>query len=767
MTSDSHVCVGQYWNTTLFPGVSIDSCHGIGRLGGAGGGVCTGRRASASHIARRTRTGGVAERDPVRGRRSTRSLAARPPARHADGVERRLYVHARDRQGRAPRADRARALPHRADPAARDLARSRHVLSLAAADRAAHSSQRRDSRAGAARCARRRLLRRAAPAHIRCHLHAGSRHAPGELLHAGHAARSGSAGGDDDRRVVAGAHTSRRALAHARLAREAHCCLLARRAGDRALALARRRDRPDARERTIRHALQLRVHAERDVRAAQRPDAARRLHRAIRLAVAVRGRAADVGARQERARLLDHDVHDQRPCAAVDLQRAAAHRPQRRRSAAVVPAVPGHERLLGPRRTDEPLDRRHLLRDLPAALRGPVLPRAPYRPPDRARRAAARGVSAVRRRRADDPQHLEFGVPALGASVAAIAWTAAGAPDAPLRLRRLALAAAAGVTTAVALVCLVTLARAGSLPQVDRLTDYSRLFAVAGFALMPVPGLLGLHLVIYLTHAAAIVVGTVRAAGRAQDRLLTGMLVWSGIFGLGSGTYYIGRSHPLPLKFLFSAWALTLALLTIVVVRELAQRRRLSIAAALVLLGFGVAACSIAQAPTPWGEAHRLDSAYVPTEESDNGPRPLAPPTDPIPRRFVSAIADGPHRFVYARGAPIAIMLRTGHRIADAYGVRNVSPYSGIESAPTVERIEAVLDALERAGGNTLILPNPVDAGVFRVLERRGFRLVTHHGLDRYDPTVPHGDAVMPLWPYNYGMKCGDTRHLHPEWLRR
>ena len=112
-------------------------------------------------------------------------------------------------------------------------------------------------------------------------------------------------------------------------------------------------------------------------------------------------------------------------------------------------------------------------------------------------------------------------------------------------------------------------------------------------------------------------------------------------------------------------------------------------------------------------------------------------------------------------------MLRTGHRIADAYGVRNVSPYSGMESTLTVERIEAVLDALERAGGNTLILPNPVDAGVFQVLERRGFRLVTHHGLDRYDPTVPHGDAVMPLWPYNYVIKWVDTRHLHAEWLRR
>jgi hypothetical protein len=156
----------------------------------------------------------------------------------------------------------------------------------------------------------------------------------------------------------------------------------------------------------------------------------------------------------------------------------------------------------------------------------------------------------------------------------------------------------------------------------------------------------------------------------------------------------------------------------------------------------------------------------VPTEESDNGPRPLAPSTDPRTRRFVATIADGPHRFVYVRGAPIAILLRTGHRVADAYGVRNVSPYTGTDSTPTLQRVEAVLDALAKAGGNTLILPNPVDAGLFPTLERRGFRLVTHHGLDRYDPTVPHSDAVMPLWPYGYVLKWVDTRHLHPRVLR-
>lgn len=360
--------------------------------------------------------------------------------------------------------------------------------------------------------------------------------------------------------------------------------------------------------------------------------------------------------------------------------------------------------------------------------------------------------------------NLEFGVPALGASVAAIAWTSAGAPRS--RLRQLALVAGGGLVTALALVSLLTLVRAGSLPQLGRLTDFARLFGVAGFASMPVASLLGLHLAIYLTHVGAIVAGTVRALRREADRTLTGMLVWAGVFGLGSGSYWIGRSHPLPLKFLFSAWALTLALLTIVVVRDLAQRRRISIAAALVLLGFGVAACSLAQTPTPWKEAARFDSAYIPTEESDNGPRPLAPSTNPATRRFVATIADGPGRFVYERGAPIAIMLRTGHRVADAYGVRNVSPYTGIDSTPTVERVEVVLDALERAGGNTLILPNPLDPGIFPALERRGFRLVTHRGLDRYDAKVPHSDAVMPLWPYGYVLKWVDTRHLHPQALR-
>ena len=46
---------------------------------------------------------------------------------------------------------------------------------------------------------------------------------------------------------------------------------------------------------------------------------------------------------------------------------------------------------------------------------------------------------------------------------------------------------------------------------------------------------IGISTVIYLTYVAAIRVATVRAVNGEPDRLMTGLLVWSGIFGLGVG----------------------------------------------------------------------------------------------------------------------------------------------------------------------------------------------------------------------------------------
>jgi hypothetical protein len=360
--------------------------------------------------------------------------------------------------------------------------------------------------------------------------------------------------------------------------------------------------------------------------------------------------------------------------------------------------------------------------------------------------------------------NADFGGAALGATIAALLWSAAAHNR--RTLLRLGTALAAGLATAVALVSLLTLVRAGALPQPARLVDYARTYALGGFALMPIPSVLGVHLLVYLTYVAALLVATVRALRGARNRVLTGMLAWAGVFGLGAGGYWIGRSHPVALKYQFSAWALALALLTLVAVRELAgpRLRRTAIGALVVLFGFGLAACSLAQTATPWEQLQRLGAAFVPTEaEPDRNP--LAPSPDPATRRFVASLADGRSRFVVRRGAPVAILLTTGHRVADAYGVVNVSPYTGIESLQTVQRVEAMLDALRKAGGNTVILPNPLDPSIFTVLQRRGFELLTQRGLRPYVAGRTRAEEL--LWPGGGAViKWVDTRHLHPEALR-
>jgi hypothetical protein len=357
----------------------------------------------------------------------------------------------------------------------------------------------------------------------------------------------------------------------------------------------------------------------------------------------------------------------------------------------------------------------------------------------------------------------DYGTAAFGAVIAALLWSADSLDR--RTLLRLGTAVVAGLATAGALVSLLTLARAGALPQPGRLMEYARTYAIDGFAMLPIPSVLGVHLLVYLTYVAAIVVATVRALRHATNRVLTGMLAWAGVFGLGAGTYYVGRSHPESLKHEFAAWALALALLTIVAVRELAAPtlRRTAIGAFVVLFGFGVAACSLAQTPTPWGQIERLQAAFVPTEAVPDR-EPLAPSRNPATRRFVASLADGRDHFVVKHGAPVVILLTTGHRAADAYGVVNVSPYTGIESMYTVERMEAALDALRDAGGNTVIVPDPVYLSLFDLLLRRHFEPVTAKGVR------PLGTSSLPLEMTWHGdlavMKWVDTRHLHPRALR-
>ncbi|MFL5818524.1 MAG: hypothetical protein ACJ76L_13105 [Conexibacter sp.] len=300
--------------------------------------------------------------------------------------------------------------------------------------------------------------------------------------------------------------------------------------------------------------------------------------------------------------------------------------------------------------------------------------------------------------------NTDHGIPALGALVAALVWTG---PLTRRRLGTLALQALAGLAAAFALVSLLTLVRAGALPDPTSMFRFARLYAGAGFAMLPMPTF-GLHTIVYMTFAAALAVATVRALNGDADRSLTGALAFIAVFGLGSGTYYAGRSHPEVLVTSFAAWSFALALLTLVAVRRLAARprRRPEPAVVLCLLAFCVTACSLAQTPTPWSQVDRLRATGEPILRRPAG------------QALVAANV--------RRGEHVAILLGLGHRIAENLGVTNVSPYTTAFAMPAVTQLDDVVRALRAEGGDKVFLPTTPSAmnDVRPALEADGFARV-------------------------------------------
>jgi len=273
----------------------------------------------------------------------------------------------------------------------------------------------------------------------------------------------------------------------------------------------------------------------------------------------------------------------------------------------------------------------------------------------------------------------------------------------------------------------LTLARAGSLPEFGRLFAYADLYGRAGFNAIPMPGVLGLPLIIFLTYVAAMATATVRAIAREPNRVLTGMLLWSGLFGLGSASYYVARSHFETLPFMFSPWALAVALLAVVVVQRLRVSPRPTLASLTVLFGVGVMACSLAQTPTPGTQIDRIQTPpakWLPLPEI--GPAEVY--RDPEIRRFISTVPDASGRLHVERGAPVALFMTNGHRVADAYGLVDVVPNTGLASIHTVEALEATLKTIRRAGARTIIIPASGSVELYLTLVRNGYRMLASDG---------------------------------------
>jgi len=277
--------------------------------------------------------------------------------------------------------------------------------------------------------------------------------------------------------------------------------------------------------------------------------------------------------------------------------------------------------------------------------------------------------------------NTDFGIAALGATVAALLWTYPRPARADAR--RMLLEALVGLLAAYALVAALLLARTGALPDLGLLVRYARIFVRGGFAMLPMKPVIGFSTVIFLTHVAGIGVATARALRRAPERLLTGMLAWSGVFGLGAGSYYVGHSLSEVLIYTFPCWALTVALLALLTVRTLAaQARRPTGAQLACLFAFGLLVCSLAQASPPWEQVRRI---------AQSGPALFAQPPG---QAFVAQSTQ--------RGEAVLIMSALGQRIAYNLGLRDVEPFTGGRSMFTLEQLEESLEALRAAGGTKI-----------------------------------------------------------------
>jgi len=279
---------------------------------------------------------------------------------------------------------------------------------------------------------------------------------------------------------------------------------------------------------------------------------------------------------------------------------------------------------------------------------------------------------------------MEFGLGALGGT--ALALVLVRPPRTARAALQLAGEAAGGVVAAIALVSAVTLARAGRLPDPAVLTEWPHVFVNLGWYSLPVP-VTSMHLVLLATFAGAVVVATVRSV-RGERDVLTGMVAWSGVFGLGAGSYYLGRAEDGRLIALFSAWGFALVLLTVVCVRALAARdwRGVRASELLVLIGFAVAAWEFVHIPSPVAPLRRLTSAGAPQY-----------------RQAAEAFVGGHVN----RGEKVAILLPEGDRIAYDLGLDDVSPYGFSNAIVTWKQMRTFINTVRREHVGTIFLPAP------------------------------------------------------------
>lgn len=307
--------------------------------------------------------------------------------------------------------------------------------------------------------------------------------------------------------------------------------------------------------------------------------------------------------------------------------------------------------------------------------------------------------------------------------------------------------AVTGGWAAAAVTLVLTVVRTSSLPKWEYFTHFPRVFTVEGLTMTPMP-LLGLHVIVFLTFVAA-VVGAVAAhltSSSSTKPVMVGLLAYSGVLGLGSLSYWAGRSEPSQLLGIFPIWGLTVALMAWWVLTVVARRRPPSarpmciwaLPSVTVLTAFGLMFPAVLEFPSPLEQVERI-GAVRPGGTPDVSVSVLDAPSSFDLSAEVSFV-----RRNTTPGERVAILASVGHEIAERSGVVNVSPYSHQNLIGFNQQMEFVLRAIDAAGAHKVFV-GPTWPEISGYLEKTGHVVTAHDSKSGISLWVPNGAPLAVL----------------------
>lgn len=284
--------------------------------------------------------------------------------------------------------------------------------------------------------------------------------------------------------------------------------------------------------------------------------------------------------------------------------------------------------------------------------------------------------------------NLDFSFPALvGAAIAVLLTHKEDlVPEWTFTFKTLSILSASLISV-FATFAIFTWFKSGEFPHWEQILLFQKTFALFGFFMMPMPNF-GLQHLVYLTLMAALVAGFAQNAKvytmlLQPERQLSGLLIFSGIYGLGAGMYYVGRSHPWTLIAIYPLAGFALMLLCWASFHCMKRTKATIItqpftfaghivSGLLLGLGYFSALISWSDIPSPATQLARLNKVGIVFNEAQGN--------------LVSALKSNT-----ALGEAVIITYPYSHLLALNAGVQNLLPYSQNGSIILKSQIDKII----------------------------------------------------------------------------